>query len=196
MPYVANDLIYVSAGYPPTQPIFAIKTGLRGQGRGQGRAQPGGLRVEDQAGRSLHPHHRGLWRPALHRPEQRCLRLLQREDRRAALPEPDQHEALARTPLRSWPATGRSTWPPRMATSSWSRPGPPSSFWPPIPVGEVLMATPAITERNAHRPGPEPRLRVRDRKNSLAPLDLIRHIPGLRLRVLSNNLTNYHIKES
>ena len=31
VPYVANDLIYVSAGYPPTQPIFAIKAGLRGK---------------------------------------------------------------------------------------------------------------------------------------------------------------------
>ena len=31
VPYVANDLIYLSAGYPPTQPIFAIKTGLRGR---------------------------------------------------------------------------------------------------------------------------------------------------------------------
>ena len=31
VPYVANDLIYLSAGYPPTQPIFAIKTGLRGK---------------------------------------------------------------------------------------------------------------------------------------------------------------------
>jgi outer membrane protein assembly factor BamB len=31
VPYVVNDLIYVSAGYPPTQPIFAIKTGLRGK---------------------------------------------------------------------------------------------------------------------------------------------------------------------
>ncbi len=30
VPYVANDLIYVSAGYPPAQPIFAIKPGLRG----------------------------------------------------------------------------------------------------------------------------------------------------------------------
>ena len=31
VPYVASGLIYVSAGYPPTQPIFAIKPGLRGK---------------------------------------------------------------------------------------------------------------------------------------------------------------------
>lgn len=31
VPYVAHDLIYLSAGYPPTQPIFAIKPGLRGK---------------------------------------------------------------------------------------------------------------------------------------------------------------------
>ena len=31
VPYVAHDLIYMSAGYPPTQPIFAIKPGLRGK---------------------------------------------------------------------------------------------------------------------------------------------------------------------
>jgi outer membrane protein assembly factor BamB len=31
VPYVAHDLIYISAGYPPAQPIFAIKPGLRGK---------------------------------------------------------------------------------------------------------------------------------------------------------------------
>jgi outer membrane protein assembly factor BamB len=31
VPYVAHDLIFMSAGYPPTQPIFAIKPGLRGK---------------------------------------------------------------------------------------------------------------------------------------------------------------------
>lgn len=31
VPYVAHDLIYMSAGYPPAQPIFAIKPGLRGK---------------------------------------------------------------------------------------------------------------------------------------------------------------------
>lgn len=31
VPYVAHDLIFMSAGYPPAQPIFAIKPGLRGK---------------------------------------------------------------------------------------------------------------------------------------------------------------------
>jgi len=31
VPYAAHDLIYMAAGYPPTQPIFAIKPGLRGK---------------------------------------------------------------------------------------------------------------------------------------------------------------------
>ncbi|BDC51569.1 serine/threonine protein kinase [Bryobacterales bacterium F-183] len=31
VPYVADDLIYISAGYPPAQPIFAIKPGVRGK---------------------------------------------------------------------------------------------------------------------------------------------------------------------
>ena len=83
-PVAGDGLVYVTAGYPPVRPIYAVQTGATGDislpaGSGVERRH----RLEQHARGDVHPDANPLRRIFLHVQQQRDRQRLRREDREA-----------------------------------------------------------------------------------------------------------------
>ena len=146
-PIVGPGFVIITNGYRGVQPIFAIKPGATGDiTLKKDETKNDVHRLEHEPRRPLHPDAGHLRRPALRAAEQRRARRLQRRDRRARLPgAARRHRRLVQRVAgrgRRQDLSARA----RTATSSSSRPGRPTSCSRRTPIGEVIMATPAVSD--------------------------------------------------
>ena len=146
-PIVAHGLVYVTNGYRGIQPIYAIRLGGTGDlTLPEGKDASDVHRLEQEEGRALHADADRLRRPALRRLQQRRPHELGREDGRAGLPAADRR--AGRRVQRLARRRGRQDLPldgGRRGERREGRAGSSSSSST-NPIGEVLMATPALSE--------------------------------------------------
>ena len=147
-PVFDKDLIVVMSGRRPNAPIFVAEGRARAATSRCPRARPAAGRslwTREKAG-LLHAHPAHLRRAPLRAEEPGHPDLLGPADRRADLrAAPARRRPAASAPRRS-PPTASSTCRARTATSSWCGRARSSSSSATNPMGQPLMATPAIAD--------------------------------------------------
>ena len=146
-PIVAHGLVYVTNGYGGIQPIYAIKPGGNGDLTLQGDATSSAyIAWSTQRGGPYTPTP-VVYEDLLYVVTNQRRPLARTTRRRGSAPTRSAWRGRAApSARRRWRRTARSTWPARTATCSSCKAGRKPEWLATNPMGEVLMATPAISD--------------------------------------------------